>query len=863
MVQNKKRIISLILMLTLLVSSLVIGAITASAAPTDATISFANTAQRVSQTSAAQVWKNGDVTFTNNKASSSTAVADYSNPVRLYAGSNIVIEAPGKITEIVFTANSTEYATNLKASISQAGNADVSLSNTKVTVKPNPQSSSYEFTLTKQVRLNSLTVTYEVAGGEEIEPGAPTCAHENTSSSTVDATCTESGSITVICDDCDETVSTTAIPATGHDFSEAADDNRNCKNCTAEAYKVEFVTSTTEKFNAIFTLKMDKNFPTVTSAPEGYIFIGWITKEVEDDTTKPTSIKIANSEDTLNEDTIYYALYSFEVGGEAGTGSGLTTIDKIGEKDNVVITMTKDGTIYALSSANGSSSSPSATATVTVSDGKITSATNNNILWNVVANDDGTYSFKAVGTTNYLYCTSSNTGVRVGTNTNNKFTIDGNYLKNEATGRYIGVYNNQDWRCYTNTTGNIANQTLGFYVIGGTAAETHYTTNISSDCEHANTTETTNDATCTNDGSKVVTCIDCGNVVSTTKILATGHTNTTTSSVGATCTTYGSTTVTCDDCTTVVSTELIAPTGVGVFEKVTENLTDWSGVYLIVYEGGQLAFDGSLLELDVANNGFKIDIINGTIEVDDDILNKIFTIESSGDGWAIKSASGYYITGKSGENDLIQNPKINGINTITIDGNGTLQIVSNGSILRFNKANSDNSMRFRYYKSGQEAIALYRLVYHHDYNQEKVDNNYLKSNANCENAAVYYKSCKCGAVNKEEGASTFVYGTSLGHTGGTATCTAQAKCTRCGNPYGNIDASKHSWNVGEVTTAPTCSAEGVKTYTCAHNGEHTKTETIAIDENKHSWNVGEVTTAPTCSAEGVKTYTCAHNGEHT
>ena len=29
--------------------------------------------------------------------------------------------------------------------------------------------------------------------------------------------------------------------------------------------------------------------------------------------------------------------------------------------------------------------------------------------------------------------------------------------------RFLGVYNKQDWRAYTNTTGNIKDQTLGFY----------------------------------------------------------------------------------------------------------------------------------------------------------------------------------------------------------------------------------------------------------------------------------------------------------------------------------------------------------------------------------------------------------------
>ncbi|MGM9787360.1 MAG: fibronectin type III domain-containing protein, partial [Candidatus Cryptobacteroides sp.] len=44
------------------------------------------------------------------------------------------------------------------------------------------------------------------------------------------------------------------------------------------------------------------------------------------------------------------------------------------------------------------------------------------------------------------------------------FTYDSDYLKHVGTSRYIGVYNDQDWRCYTSTTGNIASQTFGFFV---------------------------------------------------------------------------------------------------------------------------------------------------------------------------------------------------------------------------------------------------------------------------------------------------------------------------------------------------------------------------------------------------------------
>ena len=126
------------------------------------TISFASTAQRVSQDGNSQVWQNDDITFTNNKASSSNPVANYTNPVRLYAGSNIVIDAPGAIKNIKFVCNSSSYATAMKNSIGTVAGATVTVSGSNVTVTfDEANSDSYTVAkLTAQVRLNSLSVTY-------------------------------------------------------------------------------------------------------------------------------------------------------------------------------------------------------------------------------------------------------------------------------------------------------------------------------------------------------------------------------------------------------------------------------------------------------------------------------------------------------------------------------------------------------------------------------------------------------------------------------------------------------------------------------------------------------------------------------
>lgn len=68
----------------------------------------------------------------------------------------------------------------------------------------------------------------------------------------------------------------------------------------------------------------------------------------------------------------------------------------------------------------------------------------------------------------------------------------------------------------------------------------------------------------------------------------------------------------------------------------------------------------------------------------------------------------------------------------------------------------------------------------------------------------------------------------------------------------------HTWNAGEVTTAPTCTETGVKTFICETCGE---TRTEEVNATGHAWNDGEVTTAPTYTTAGVKTFTCEICGE--
>ena len=212
---NSRKLSTLIcLVLTLVIAMTAMFVVTASAAALTETITFdANKTQRVSQDSESQVWKSDNVTFTNNKANSSTAVGDYSNPVRIYAGSTLTIECTGTMTQIVIVSDGTaKYKTALQNAITQAGYTyTASSSNYTITLNSVTQ---IDLSFSAQARFKSITVTFEPTSTSD--PDTPACEHNNTTKTTTPADCTTPGSIVTICDNCGEETGREVIPATGH-----------------------------------------------------------------------------------------------------------------------------------------------------------------------------------------------------------------------------------------------------------------------------------------------------------------------------------------------------------------------------------------------------------------------------------------------------------------------------------------------------------------------------------------------------------------------------------------------------------------------------------------------------------------------
>ncbi len=147
-----------------------------------ATISFADLAQRLSQTTTEQVWQQNGITFTNTGS-----VGNYYKPVRCYKNSEIIVEiAEGcKISKIEFACNSADYATSLKASIGSGAVADGKI----VTVTLDGKSNSYTATLSDaQVRFDAITVTYLQAEGVVVSKPTITESVEFIGSKTIEIT---------------------------------------------------------------------------------------------------------------------------------------------------------------------------------------------------------------------------------------------------------------------------------------------------------------------------------------------------------------------------------------------------------------------------------------------------------------------------------------------------------------------------------------------------------------------------------------------------------------------------------------------------------------------------------------------------
>lgn len=124
--------------------------------------------------------------------------------------------------------------------------------------------------------------------------------------------------------------------------------------------------------------------------------------------------------------------------------------------------------------------------------------------------------------------------------------------------------------------------------------------------------------------------------------------------------------------------------------------------------------------------------------------------------------------------------------------------------------------------------------------------------ATCLAAGSRTKKCSCGATTTEAIAQlSHSYTGAIKNDSSSKNGTHSYKCVNGCNQYGG--AKNHTWNSGVQTTAPTCTTNGVKTFTCTASGCG-GTYTESIPALGHTWNDPTYTWSAdgkTCTAKRV------------
>ena len=355
--------------------------------------------------------ESGVFTLRYEKGSYSNSISGgiQSAELRLYSGTNFVISSTQTITKIVYNVAD---GSGKNYSVSALSTNDGYLTNGTWT----GSSTSISASLSAQNRIKSVTITYETGTDQSLEENDLVLTksslsfdlYNNSSAQVINYSTSSTGTVSIA----------------KSDYANFAIDAEN-KTITVTPVK-----KTSEAVEI-----------TVNQAADGTYAAGsgTFTVTITDSTPK--------------------------------TGSWVaTTLADLTADDIFVIVGTYSNGSYAMTNDSGTSSAPGATH-VTVKDNEITCDIADNMKWNISGNSTDGYTFYPNGDAeNWLYCTNTNNGVRVGKNDNKTFEIKGNYLYHKETSRYVGIYSSQDWRCYTSINSNITDQTFAFYKYESNAA---------------------------------------------------------------------------------------------------------------------------------------------------------------------------------------------------------------------------------------------------------------------------------------------------------------------------------------------------------------------------------------------------------
>ncbi len=657
----------------------------------EATINFTTTTQRISQDSNSQVWSNDGFTFTNNKAGSSNAVADYSNPVRLYKGSSVTLEFSG-ITKIYIESVSGYSDPWVNSIDSNIAIATKDGNNITITLKESADTFTIT-SLTAQARAKSITVygTQTITGGGSGDDEYTISAQPNNS---------EYGTVEVSGDyiiatpadgykvaGCEIVSGNTNATVTqnGNNFTvvTTADVTIQINFVALPTYTIQFsengtVTSTQSAYEgAQITLPEHDT----TKVEDGYEFVGWATVE-----NATSNIKAAGDSHTVTANATFYAQYK-----ESGNQTEITATIIFDDASKRIVGTTSQQKWVE----NG----------ITVTNDKAASTSNVNTSYvkpiRVYASSSLTVEYPGMTKIEITANTAAYATVVLNSISNSNATV----IKNDkiVTVTFASAV---DSFVIAKLTEQTRLDSITVYATQSATPSNEYTvTYIENGTQTSSTTvpEGTDimlqNDTVTPDDKNFVGWATVENA--TSGILEAGS----------------SYKVTADVTFYAQYTDKIVESADHYFVKVTEDQTDWTGTYLIVYEEGGLAFNGSLTSLDVASNYKSVEINDGKIAATANNMAIVFVVTKNADGtYSIRSKSGFNIGGKeSDENGILTNATKLYNNSISIDADGNAVIICTykefNNYMRYNA--TSNQKRFRYFREGtysnQKPIALYKL----------------------------------------------------------------------------------------------------------------------------------------------------------
>ncbi len=374
-----------------------------------------------------------------------------------------------------------------------------------------------------------------------------------------------------------------------------------------------------------------------------------------------------------------------------GTSGGIFTADEDGHAKCNNRYLVQNGTYYRFYTSIGSyvpyyiyklPSGTTPTPTITLNKTTASIAVN------------GTTSITATaanGTGNVTWTTSNSSVATLNTTTGNSVTVTG---KAAGTSTITASYSGKTATCTVTVTAatpivnsvTVAPKTLSLNLTNSTTGQLNATVSVSNGASQEVTWSSSNTSVATVSSSGLVTAKATG----TATITATSTVDTSKK----------------DTCSVTVSSG--STTTESEYQKVTTASDLTSGQYLIVYEAGNVAFNGGLSSLDAVSNTISVSISDSKIAKSSTTEAAEFTVDMS--SGTILSASNKYVGNASDSNGLTSSDTAL-TNTISLNGTDVDVVSSGGAYLRYNA--NDGQTRFRYYKSasytGQKAIQFYKL----------------------------------------------------------------------------------------------------------------------------------------------------------